>query len=289
MTMSDNKFADRCFIREDGLRSIRPVRDFPALDVISDNSLTPALFTHDLPFQPDDNTLFCIRDSIPVFETADSNVVSGLLIYDIRPDNWTLIFCHTSKLNGYETFEGDDGQKYGLCDFYDLPLELILPRLSDYVQAIQAKCDQQLLTMDENHPTFQALVNTVAAMDECASHDFTFDIYVPPQVCDLTGERYFRPGHSYGMLFDNPMLDADYETSFEFCEFLYKAVKFELPDHELETAYDVLKRFAQKQAENTFPQTGPAEDHNIRQDSREGTTYERKRRPDWDRQLSFRR
>lgn len=203
---------------------------------------------HNFPFRNDEESVFAIRNSIPVWADAESNIISGIIVYDIRPEAWTLIYCHTAPLYTYN-------KDYG-CDFYDIPFEIISNMTPAIKEQIILSIDAALQKDPDMHEDIAALMIEIAEdVGQADTKDFSVDIYIPPVISPYTGERYFRPGNEYGMIFDNPLNDVDYTPQKKFMSFLHHAVTQEMPKHGLKTQYDLhiemIKKFGNAADDDT--------------------------------------
>lgn len=208
------------------------------------------------PFREDDTSAFAIRNCIPIWADSESNAISGILLYDIRPEAKTLIYCHTAPLYTYD-------KDYG-CDFFEIPYEVIttmMPTIQDQiVQSVRAA-----MTKAKTNKKIAALMGQIATdIQYATTADFSVDIYIPPVISPFTGERYFRPGDQYARLFNNPSNDVDHKPSHKFLKYLHKAVTVDLPAHGLKPQYDIYVEMVKK-----FGSDQKSEDRRSLPDSRD--------------------
>ena len=222
---------DRTYKRDDGMTAIKPFNAATAKPFWIPKPVQP--ISHDLPFQGNNSPLFNIQNGLPVFESADpdSNAIKGIVLYDIRPDNWTFIYCHTAKLMGYD-------RDYG-TEFDAIPFAVLYQNIELYTDNILKSCDNALQEMDRDDPAVTELLQTMYDMDERSPKDFTVDIYIPPSTCDLTGERYIRPGGLFQHAFNNPVYDIDFTPSNDLKHYLNDAIEIGLPQQGLKTLLSI--------------------------------------------------
>ena len=234
---------ERYSINASGLPEIVPVRQIAPPSLTT--KFTPVIKQDvALPFTQDNKVL--IRDSVPVWDHEhespdDANDIAGIVIYELTPDRFSIIYCHTSKLEGFLREDNKDGTQYDICDYYDVPAFNILENLANYVGNMIATADQMLVDGPHMpHEKARGIIGIMEKLSHCSSKDFTIDIYVPDQTCALTGELYLRPGtantHYNG--FNNPDYDEEHHASKAFIQYLREQIITELPKNGLKASYD---------------------------------------------------
>jgi hypothetical protein len=233
--MSDKNYLKR----PDGIAEIFPV--YPEnISRQHPNETPESSLEHDLPFSSDNkNSLFCIQDSIALCDPDDNTVVEGIIAFEIRPESWTLIYVPTEKLMGFNWEIDDEGTQLQEFDYLHTPIERIHTGFQNHVLGIMQSCVDYM----NSHPELSAdivdgIENTIRELNASSSTDFTVDIYLPPRICDLTGERYFRPGGELYSIFDNPSNDVDFDPSNSFKAFLKKIVTTDINQHGLTLSCD---------------------------------------------------
>lgn len=230
--------SERYSINAQGLPQIKPVRNFPEPEpaTIFENISAPHI-----PFSSNKGVV--IRESFPFWDSEDkeNRDVAGIIVFELKPDNWSIIFCHTARLNGFE-WELDKNQNptsIGISDYYEIPAISLQNNLQNYVTKIIDICDQMLLkTPDMPAKKAKAMIELMEHLTNCSSKDFTVDIYMPKGTCDLTGEMYLRPGGRDYAAFNNPSQDIEFSPTRAFKQYLRTEREVELPKHGLTSAFD---------------------------------------------------
>ncbi len=232
--------AQRHFKRADGITAITPAyperfKSAQSIDNFDDN-----LGNH-IPFTTDTNThKFCIRDATTITNPEDNTMVEGILAYEITPLSWTLVYVPTEKLYGHIQGIDDNRNRINEFDFYETPIERIHSGFQQHVLDIMQGCVDYM----NRHPSLSANVvdsieNTIRKLNQSKTTNFTIDVYIPPRICDLMGERYFRPGGEYYSAFDNPARhDIDFTPPRALIEFLHKKTTQHIPANGLRLSCD---------------------------------------------------
>lgn len=289
MSKRDKNKRAKIYTRDDGITALEPIKNIKKIIHKPEDSGICSAFERTnklsfIPFSTSEDDAFSFSGCIADKEDQSSTTVSGIILYHITPTRWNLIYCHTSKLIGYDRDLG--------CDFYDEPYAVITSGLDSFVDAIIKDMDQHLMDHPDLDPAVaHAMVNTMYDLDECGAKDFTVDIYIPPHICDLTGERYIRPSGEYMKVFDNPAMDIDFVPNKKVIAALRNAIVDDLPTHDLKTSYDYYNSLIEKYTDpsisnESYQPIDPRTSVKIRTTNH--PRHDRRIRRDWDRRPSFR-
>jgi len=120
-----------------------------------------------------------------------------------------------------------DGTLLKYRDYYDTPQAQFTDRFDYYLELMVEQCDKTLLdNPDLNQGDVEWIYETILDLSEATPRDFSFDIYVPPLLCDFTGEIYLRPGNQ---AFNNPKTDLEIKPPLEVKQFLHRVITEEIP------------------------------------------------------------
>jgi hypothetical protein len=182
------------FRRPDGITEIVPV--YPENIRRPHSTKHEMVLGHDLPFsEVNDKSKFCIRDSIAITDPHEQDIIEGIIVFEIRPESWTLIYVPTEKLRGFYYPEDVDRTELDEFDYLNVPLERIYTGFKDHILAIMQACvDYMNENPDLSADAVGSIEETIQDLNRSTTKDFTVDIYIPPRICDLTGEIYLRPG-----------------------------------------------------------------------------------------------
>jgi len=224
------------FERPDGLTEIFPV--YP--ENIPTQKQEEEKLGHYVPFSDNENdSLFCIRDAIALPHPKDKTLITGLIAFEICPESWTLTYVHTEELNGFEQVQDDDGTMLDEFDFEYVPIERIHDGFQGHILQIMKSCVDYMNQHPElSNDQVDAIENTIRELNNSDTTHFIIDIYIPPKLCDLTGERYFRPGGELYRSYDNPIQNEDFEPSKIFKSFLCDIITKDIPELGLTLACD---------------------------------------------------
>jgi len=192
-----------------------------------------------------------LTETFPVFRDNNSNIINGIVVFDISENGWFITYCHTALIN--PIIHTDDSEKLKskfdslanyvsdfslnnkntLSGLTDIPKQVVEMGFDRYVEAIIKKYDAVLDdTPEMDWEEAVKLVNAIQDLNECEASDFYLEIFAPQGLLARGYSSYFLPD-SVG----NGYIDLE-EPNRELLLLLKSAIELELPKYGLVTAYD---------------------------------------------------